>query len=117
MHEASVVQSLFENADEIRRQHGMRSVSLVRVRVGALQHIVNEVMQTYFDLRREDWPAFAQARLEIMRLPAVLRCLDCGHETELDEPVFACGQCCSRHTELRSGMELDLMSLQGETDD
>ncbi|MCD4829401.1 MAG: hydrogenase maturation nickel metallochaperone HypA [Candidatus Cloacimonetes bacterium] len=117
MHEASIVRSLYEAAEAARTQHGLDSVELVKIQVGTLQHVVDEVMHTYFSFEAEQWPAFAGARLVIERLPARLLCLDCGHETELDDPVFACDACDSRNTRLLSGMELDLVSMNGTAPD
>jgi len=49
--------------------------------------------------------------LEVREVPAVIECRDCGERTELDDPIFRCGRCGSTATDVVSGNELLVTSL------
>ncbi len=115
MHELSIATSLVSLVDDALESAGEAgTVEAVRVKVGALSGVVVEALEFAWGVAVEGTRCEG-ARLEVERVPAVVRCGECGAETTLDHPpVFACGSCGRPASEVISGRELDLIALELE---
>jgi hydrogenase nickel incorporation protein HypA/HybF len=107
MHELSLCTSI---AKIVERTAAGRTVQRVRVDIGHLRQVVPETLAYSWEMVVWGTPLEA-AKLEIRYVPAVIECLACGHHTELDEPVFRCAKCDSVETQVISGNELIVTSL------
>jgi hydrogenase nickel incorporation protein HypA/HybF len=105
VHELSLVASVFEVLEEEARRHGAARVTRVVLKVGLLSGAVPELLESAFDAYKKGTIA-AAARLEIVRVPARLRCPDCGGEAVREESDFACAACGSRRVEIVEGRDL-----------
>lgn len=88
MHEASLVDALF---DEVRRAIGPRpaaGVRALRVRIGALAGVEPELFKTAFDVLHAE-AGMPHATLEIVHEPAEWRCDVCG----LEVGAVVCATC------------------------
>jgi hydrogenase nickel incorporation protein HypA/HybF len=113
MHEASIMQNVFEIAfAQLPREAGARIVRL-RLRVGALAGVVPEALEFAFDAMKAHTPA-ASAQLEIERAPARLACGDCGREFDTDAIPAPCPDCDSWHSMVRQGRDLELVLVEME---
>jgi hydrogenase nickel incorporation protein HypA/HybF len=110
MHEASLMQSVLEEAGQQARAHGCTVIHLIRLRVGALSGAVPEALEFAFEALKAGTLA-AAARLEIERVPARARCRVCGDEFALEEPASPCPTCGAWDTLLIQGRELELTRL------
>ena len=113
MHELAVAQALVEQVDGVIRQHNAVSASLIRVRIGPLAGVVPELLASAFPLaaagsRMED------AKLDLVAAPIQVRCQTCGAETEAAMNRLICGACGDWHTQVISGDELLLESVELE---
>jgi hydrogenase nickel incorporation protein HypA/HybF len=70
---------------EVRR-HGARSVTRVRIRLGALEGVAPAVLREAFEAVTEGTLA-AGADLEVEQVRAQVRCEGCGTEPEAEGPV------------------------------
>ncbi len=86
-------------------------VQCVRVRVGALQRVVDDSLQFSFQLLADGTPAFGAA-LQIKRVPARVRCKTCGAKSTLKEALFNCRFCGSADVQVLSGDELIVDALR-----
>lgn len=111
MHEASIMQSVFEIAFAQVPDDPSARIERVRLRVGVLAGVVPEALEFAFEAMKAETPA-ANARLEIERVPARLICSDCHAEFEPDEFPSACPGCSSWASEIRQGQELDLVLVE-----
>ena len=91
-------------------------VAQVNLRVGKLAAVVPQSLRFCFEIVARETPAEG-ARLEIREVAVAARCNRCGHEWEIDEPVFSCPQCSSGSIEMLSGRELDIDSIELEEDE
>lgn len=117
MHEMSLAAQLLDIAihaipDDLK---GAR-VERVNLRVGRLTSVAAESLRFCFDALAEGTPLNG-AELVIEEIPVKAQCRDCGHEWTIDEPVFLCRQCRSGALSLLSGQELEVASLEIDTDD
>jgi hydrogenase nickel incorporation protein HypA/HybF len=111
MHELSVAQALVEQIDAIvHEQHAGRATSF-RLRIGPLSGVVPELLASAFSLAAAGSRA-DQAAMELVEAPVRVRCQTCGAETEAAMNRLLCGACGDWHTQLISGDELILESVE-----
>jgi hydrogenase nickel incorporation protein HypA/HybF len=111
MHELSVCQGLLSQVDEIARREHAQHVDLIRLRIGPLSGVEPELLQQAFGIARAGTIA-AEAVLDIQTLPVRIRCTRCGTETEASPNRLLCGQCGDYRTQLLSGDEMLLASIE-----
>jgi hydrogenase nickel incorporation protein HypA/HybF len=115
MHELSVAQRILEITEEQARKSGLGRVTAVRVRIGGLTTVVPEALNFCFTFAREDTLA-SRAELVIEEVPAEAKCNSCGKTFPVSEALFfVCPACGGVDTTLLKGQELDLLSIEGET--
>ena len=112
MHELSIAQAI---VDVAARHAGDARVSVVSVRVGALRQVVPSALELAFELCAHG-TALDGARLELERVPAGVRCGACGAESEPPAFPLACGACGGMVVEVVRGEELQVESLELETE-
>jgi hydrogenase nickel incorporation protein HypA/HybF len=111
MHELSVCLSLLQEVERVARQNGAGSVERIIVKVGPLSGIEP-------DLLRNAWPLASagsiaeQAELEIELSDIVVSCSACGAETPAKANRLLCGKCGDYRTNLVTGDEMVLQTLE-----
>ncbi|GEM_PF-56682 len=113
MHEGSIAAALVQSALEVREKEGLAAVKTVTVCIGRLHHVVPGLLQTAFRILKKETPDLARCRLVIEILPVRVACRDCGHETEIDRPEFACSACGSTAIDVTGGREMHLKEVVG----
>ncbi len=111
MHEISLCQSLIDQVQQIAVTHGALSVGLVTLRIGPLSGVDPSLMQNAYPFAAAGSLA-EESKLLIELSPLTVRCESCGSETEVEPSLLICAVCGSRHTELVSGDEMTLMSVE-----
>jgi hydrogenase nickel incorporation protein HypA/HybF len=111
VHELAVAQALVEQVDAVIRQHQANSATAIRVRIGPLAGVVPELLASAFPLAAAG-SRMAGAELEFTLAPIRVRCHTCGAETEAAMNRLSCGDCGDWHTQLLSGDELLLESVE-----
>jgi hydrogenase nickel incorporation protein HypA/HybF len=114
VHELAVAQALVEQVDAVIDQHGATQASLIRVRIGPLAGVVPELLASAFPLAAAG-SRMEHAELEFAHAPITVRCQTCGLETEAAMNRLICGACGDWHTQVMSGDELLLESVELET--
>lgn len=113
MHEFSIVQSLLSMVEDYVRQEGAKFVSKIVVQVGALSGVEPHLLKVAFETFKEGTVA-ERAQLVLEIEPLKIRCGDCGEESEKEELTAVCPVCGSINTEVISGEDLLLKSLEME---
>lgn len=111
MHELSVCQSMLHQVEAIAAERQALGVASITLRIGPLSGIEPELLQHAFPLARAGTVA-AEAELIIEHLPIRVRCEQCGAETDATANRLLCGACGDWHTQLISGDELVLASVE-----
>lgn len=111
MHELAVAQALLEQVDAVIDQHHASSATSIRVRIGPLAGVVPELLATAFPLAAAG-SRMEHAALEFVHAPIQVRCQTCGAETEAAMNRLLCGACGDWHTQILSGDELLLESVE-----
>lgn len=115
MHELPAVLNLLDTMEKTAREHNIRRVTRIDLKIGELSDLVDDCIQLYFDMASEG-TVCEGAKLVFTREPAQLRCTSCGctfpHETSFD-----CPRCGGKTTLVRgTGSGCEIIRFQGEDD-
>ena len=114
MHELAVAQALVEQVDAVITQHQASAATAIRVRIGPLAGVVPDLLATAFPLAAAG-SRMEHAELDLVEAPIKVHCQTCGAETEAAMNRLLCGDCGDWHTQVISGDELLLESVELET--
>ncbi len=113
MHELAVCQGLMSQVDQIAVREQAERVTLIRLRIGPLSGVEAQLLRDAFPIAAAGTVA-EQAELQIEEQPVRVRCLSCGAESDARANRLICGQCGDYRTQLLSGDEMLLTSLELE---
>ena len=111
MHEFAVCQDMLHQIESIAAEQQAAAVDRVTVRIGPLSGIEAHLLSQAFPLAAAGTIA-EKAELTVEALPIKVKCQSCGAETEAKPNRLVCGQCGDYHTQLLSGDEMLLASLE-----
>jgi hydrogenase nickel incorporation protein HypA/HybF len=114
VHELSVAQALVEQVEAVINQHQAMGVTRIRVRIGPLAGVVPELLASAFSLAAAG-SRMEHAELDLADAPIRVRCQTCGAESEAAMNRLTCAACGDWHTQVISGDELLLESVELET--
>lgn len=113
MHELSVCQSMLGQIEEIAREHAAHTVSRVKVQIGPLSGVEPQLLAQAFPLAVAGTIAEG-ASLELENLPIRVHCRQCGADSDAQANRLVCGTCGHWDTQLLSGDEMLLASVELE---
>ncbi len=113
MHELSLCYALLEQVERIAKQQQAERVVSIRLQIGPLAGIEPELLQRAFPLVIPGSLA-AGAELVIEPLPLRIHCTTCEWEGEATPSHLRCPHCESLQTQVISGEEMLLASLELE---
>jgi hydrogenase nickel incorporation protein HypA/HybF len=130
MHELSIVKKIIETAADAAKKAKIKSVNVIRIKVGKMVGLEAEQLTILFDTFEKN-DSFTETKLEIEEIPVELKCLKCGHfftDERFNNHNFAhstshapvayesppCPKCTADKAEIIRGQELDLIDLEGE---
>lgn len=114
MHELSIAQSLIDTACEEAQRAGASRVCRISLRIGALAGVVKEALQFSFELAAEG-TLCEGAELDIEDVALTVMCPACNAPRTLPQAWhFSCPDCGAPASEILTGRELDLVSLEIE---
>jgi len=110
MHEIGIMQGTLDLALQTAQEANATQIQCVRMRVGAMTGVVADALQFAFEALREGTPA-AGARLEIQTVSARCWCKNCQSDFEIADWLQLCPRCQAISSDLRQGLELELVSV------
>lgn len=116
MHELSICQSIIEQVTEIAQQNKAQSVSRIIVEIGPLSGVEALLLERAFPIASAGSVA-QDAVLETHILPIRVKCNLCGNENEAPINQLLCSACGTWQTNLLSGDEMLLKSIELEKDE
>lgn len=114
MHELSVTQNILQIAADHAANANAKRVTDLYLVIGQLSSIVDDSVQFYWEIISKN-TICEGATLHFERIPATLRCLDCGHSYTLDRELMACPACESTRVRVTAGEEFRLDSIEVES--
>lgn len=97
--------------NEIALQNHASSVESITLRIGPLSGVEAALLKQAFPFAAAQTPA-ENAELIIEELPVVIQCNQCGSQTSTTPNKLVCSQCGDYHTQLLSGDEMLLASVE-----
>jgi hydrogenase nickel incorporation protein HypA/HybF len=91
MHEVSLVQALFDQADRAIEPHASSAVRRVTVRIGVLAGVESELFRTAFEACKAE-RGYLEAALDVIDEEAVWDCAACG-EPLVQGDRLRCASC------------------------
>lgn len=113
MHELAICQSLMNQVEAIALERHAQSVILIVIAIGPLSGVEAPLLKNAYPIVSVGTIA-ENAELVIEQLPIRVKCMQCGSESEAKPNKLICKQCGDWRTELISGDEMMLMSVELE---
>lgn len=111
VHELAVTENLLQSAIRHAEAAGAHRVTDLHLVIGELTTIVGDSVQFYWDIVSEG-TLCEGACLHFERVPARLRCQDCGARYTLDGDLRSCPQCAGSRVRVETGDEFRLESIE-----
>ncbi|MBD2201958.1 hydrogenase maturation nickel metallochaperone HypA [Calothrix sp. FACHB-1219] len=109
MHELGITQNIVAIVQE--HANG-KKVSRVLLEIGKLSAIMPDAIRFCFDICAQG-TVLAGAKLEILEIPGLAECRQCGAKIPLEKPFGVC-QCGSVQLDLITGEELKIKEIEIE---
>jgi hydrogenase nickel incorporation protein HypA/HybF len=110
MHELSIAQSIVEIVSQYVTQEEQERVRTITVRIGAMAGVVPDSLEFCFAAVVHHTP-LAHAAMAIEHVPFVVSCHTCEQTAGAEPGIALCPQCGSADTEVLSGTELQVVSI------
>ena len=114
MHEYSLVRSLLEQVDALRRERDAESVVEVRISIGQFSGVEPDLFHLAFDALVEGSP-MQGAQLQLEQVELAANCDTCGRDFIVEHFHFECPACRSSSVTVVRGEDLILESVTMET--
>ncbi len=118
MHELAIAQNIVKiSLEEAGKVGTEQEIESVFFRAGRLNAVIPDILIFNFDVLKVEEPQMEQAQLHVAQDPICVKCKACGHEAELEEPVFICLECGSP-VAVKSGQEMyvERIIMKGNSD-
>lgn len=110
MHEMAVVHSVLKLVLDTGEKSNADQILKIRLRMGEYSDVVPEIFREYFDLAAKGTLAEG-AILELTRVPATIRCRECGR-TGMADSRLSCSFCGSSNILLVTGREFYVENIE-----
>jgi hydrogenase nickel incorporation protein HypA/HybF len=111
MHELSLAKDIIETVNQNVPNEELCRVKSVVIKVGAFSGVVADSLKFSFRAITSE-TELEGAELEIIDIPFILKCSDCGKETTNEIGMMLCSECGSANTEIISGGELQITEVK-----
>jgi hydrogenase nickel incorporation protein HypA/HybF len=111
MHELSVTESMLAVVLKHAETNKATQVTRINMVLGEMSSIMEESVRFYFEILGKDTIAEG-AELNFQRTKLMARCGGCGKEFEVVEFDFRCPDCDANKTEIISGREFQVESIE-----
>ena len=111
MHELAVCQSLLEEVKRVARENGASSVTRIVLKVGPLSGVEPDLLRNAYPLAAAGTIA-EDAELDIEISGIIVSCTQCGGESPAVVNRLLCAHCGDYRTNLVSGDEMVLQSVE-----
>jgi hydrogenase nickel incorporation protein HypA/HybF len=111
MHEMSVTESMLGVVLRHAHRNRAEKVTAINMVLGEFSTVMPESVQFYFDIISKDTIAEGAA-LNFRRTKLIAKCEECGDEFEVVEYDFTCPGCKGEKSEIISGREFQVESIE-----
>jgi len=116
MHELYIAECILKSTrDSLPENQPTSSVVQVRVQVGRLDAIIPETLNLVFNAIKASYE-MPWAELWIEQIDVMCQCSGCGHEFEIEQPLFICPRCGSSYVKVLRGRGITLNGITVDDD-
>lgn len=116
MHELSVTQGIMQVVEAEAKKNNVSKVLSIKLMVGQFSGIMPQLIQDYFELVATG-TVVEGAKLVIERIPASIKCLECGEVSQIDRMKLRCPKCNGIEVKIVTGKEFYIDSMEVENGD
>ena len=113
MHEMPITESILKIVLEHAEKENASEVKQIHIVIGDLASIVDDSIAFYWDIISKGTIA-EQAQLFFRRIPAEMKCIDCGHTYSPAKHELLCPECGSAKVQVTKGTEFFLEAIDVE---
>jgi len=110
MHELGITENIVAMVAEHAKNSNVKRLTL---EIGQLSAIMPDAIQFCFDICSRG-TVLEGATLEIIRIPGLGKCRQCGAEVPLNEPFGLCQSCGTAKLDIIKGQELKIKEMEVE---
>lgn len=111
MHELALCHSMVQIIEQQAALQDFQRVEIVRLEIGALTCVEPEALRFCFDTVTRGTLAEGAA-IDIVTVPAVARCRDCGAEQTIHRWSTACSSCGGYRLDIRGGDRMQIKEME-----
>lgn len=111
MHEFGIAEQVIEMAVAKAREAGASTVHTLTLRIGPMSGVVSEALSFAFEALSDGTPAQG-SKLVIEQTALTCYCAACQKTFEVKHYAFACPDCGQASRDIKSGRELDIVSIE-----
>ena len=112
MHELGVTFHIMDSLEKIAAQNEVTKIQKVTLELGEVSTVLPDYLTRCWKWAAQKRPLFAEADLEIERLPAITYCEHCERRYPTVEYGKQCPYCGSEHTFLIQGNEFNIKEIE-----
>lgn len=116
MHEVGIVNGILDTVIHAARGAEASRVVSVSLRIGDMTEIVREALDFAWETFREEDPLTAGCELKVEEIHPQSACEDCGEVFDHDRFHCRCPRCGGANIRLLHGREMEIASIEVETD-
>ena len=113
MHELGIVFHLMDLVEQVAEEHELSSVARVHLRLGEVSGVLPDYLQDCWRWAADKQDLTRGAELDVEQVDAVTLCHACGTTYGTVEHGRTCPTCGSPDTVLVSGLEIELVTIEG----
>lgn len=113
MHEFALVQEMLSLLEPVVREHRLRKVTGITLRLGVLANVVPEALEMAFLALTQGTP-YEGAALKWETIPVVAACQACGARYTATTLSLTCPECHGTDVRVLDGTQVAVASLEGE---
>lgn len=113
MHELGIAQEMLKVAFEYAAKNNAKRIAAFNIEISAAADESEDSLRFHFEHLTLGTIAEG-ARIEMTRIPAMAKCLDCGNEFALESAASGCPRCSGAHIRALPQDEFRLVSIDAE---
>jgi hydrogenase nickel incorporation protein HypA/HybF len=114
MHELSIIQNIITILENEAQKHRLKNINKFVLQIGKLRQIIPEFLQFAFSVAAKNTIA-EKAIMVIEEIPIEASCQICQHKFSIENNNYLC-PICKNNSNILSGNEIILTTMEGETD-